>query len=62
MLKKFFPCAVTVVLGLQINGLAYLLSPNIVLCLLIVAPIWVILRYGTQFIFWKAGWIDHCYK
>jgi len=30
--------------------------------LLIVAPIWVILRYGTQFIFWKAGWIDHCYK
>jgi hypothetical protein len=60
MLKQFFPYAVAIVLGLQINDLAFLLSQNIVLWLLIVAPIWVILCYGTRFIFWKAGWIDHC--
>ena len=59
MLKQFFPYAVAIVLGLQINNLAFLLSQNIVLWLLIVAPIWVILCYGTRFIFWKAGWIDH---
>ncbi|NDH73517.1 MAG: hypothetical protein EBY53_03120 [Rhodobacteraceae bacterium] len=59
MLKQFFPYAVTIVLGLQINDLAFLLSQNIVLWLLIVAPIWVALCYGTRFIFWKAGWIDH---
>ncbi|NDH71903.1 MAG: hypothetical protein EBY50_05840 [Rhodobacteraceae bacterium] len=59
MLKQFFPYAFTIVLGLQINDLAFLLSQNIVLWLLIVAPIWVALCYGTRFIFWKAGWIDH---
>jgi hypothetical protein len=59
MLKQFFPYAVAIVLGLQINDLAFLLSQNIVLWLLIVAPIWVILCYGTRFIFWKASWIDH---
>jgi hypothetical protein len=59
MLKQFFPYAVTIVLGLQINDLALLLTQNFVLWLLTVAPIWVVLCYGTRFIFWKAGWIDH---
>jgi hypothetical protein len=59
MLKQFFPYAVAIVLGLQINDLALLLTQNTVLSLLIVAPIWIILCYGTRFIFWKAGWIDH---
>ncbi|NCX90682.1 MAG: hypothetical protein EBX03_03465 [Rhodobacteraceae bacterium] len=59
ILKQFFPCAVTIVLGLQINDLLFLSSQNIVLWLLIVTPIWVALCYGTRFIFWKAGWIDH---
>jgi len=59
MLKQFFPYAVTIVLGLQINDLLFLPSQNIVLWLLIVTPTWVALCYGTRFIFWKAGWIDH---
>ena len=59
MLKQFFPYAVAIVLGLQINDLALLLTQNLVLSLLIVAPIWIILCYGTRFVFWKAGWIDH---
>ena len=59
ILKQFFPYAVAIVLGLQINDLALLLTQNTVLSLLIVGPIWIILCYGTRFIFWKAGWIDH---
>ena len=59
MLKQFFPYAVAIVLGVQINDLALLLTHNTVLSLLIVAPIWIILCYGTRFVFWKAGWIDH---
>ena len=59
MLKQFFPYAVATVLGLQINNLALLHTQNFVLWVLIVAPIWVLLCYGTRFIFWKAGWIDH---
>jgi hypothetical protein len=58
MLKQFFPYAVTIVLGLQINDLLFLPSQNIVLWLLIVAPIWVALCYGTRFIFWKASQYD----
>ena len=41
ILKQFFPYAVTIVLGLQINDLALLLTQNSVLWLLIIAPIWV---------------------
>ena len=59
ILKQFIPYAITILLGLQINDLALLLTQNFVLSLLIVAPIWVVLCYGTRFIFWKAGWIDH---
>ena len=59
MFKQFFPYAITILLGLQINDLALLLTQNFVLWLLIVAPLWVVLCYGMRFIFWKAGWIDH---
>ena len=59
MLKQFFPYAVTIVLGVQINDLAFLLTQDFALWLLIVAPIWVVSCYGTRFIFWKSGWIDH---
>ena len=59
ILKQFIPYAITILLGLQINDLALLLTQNFVLWLLTVAPSWVVLCYGTRFIFWKAGWIDH---
>ena len=62
MFKQFFPYAVTILLGLQINNLVRSLTQDFVLWLLIVAPIWVALCYGTRFIFWKAGWINHWIK